>query len=105
MNIEEGIFTQKELHFMVKHEEIFITPQFISDKVKLISGTFGPFKPKAPIKVPLWFALYLKKEGNAPLSSLMITTKSTSLKKSKKKQNRGKSLLKLTTIFLRFLIF
>lgn len=63
MNIEEGIFTQKELHFMTKHESILIKPNFISGKMELVSGTFGPFKAGVVIEVPIWFAIYLKRRG------------------------------------------
>lgn len=63
MNIEEGIFTQKELHFMTKHESILIKPNFISGKMVMVSGTFGPFKAGVVTEVPIWLALYLKKRG------------------------------------------
>lgn len=67
MNIEEGTFTKQELHFMVKHESIDIKPNFISDKLKLISGEFGPFRAGVISEVPIWLALYLKKRGKCTI--------------------------------------
>ena len=53
-------WTPQENEFFSEDELIEIQPNFRGDKLEFISGTFGPFKPAMPIKVPLWLAVYLK---------------------------------------------
>ena len=55
-----GNYTPAELEFACEDELIEIQPNFRGEKLQFISGTFGPFKPGKPIKVPLWLAVYLK---------------------------------------------
>ncbi len=50
-----------ELEFLSESCLIEIIPNFKSEELKLICGTFGPFKPMKPVKVPVWLAIQLKK--------------------------------------------
>ncbi|ETS60992.1 hypothetical protein PaG_04924 [Moesziomyces aphidis] len=42
-----------------------IVPLTSIDRVRLLSGIYGPFRPPSPATVPLWVALYLKKRRKA----------------------------------------
>ena len=55
------ILTSSELEFLAESTLINITPNFRGEKLKTISGTFGPFKPNREISIPLWLAFQLKK--------------------------------------------
>ena len=44
-----------------------IIPEFSSDAVTLLSGTFGPFQPAYPVAVPLWMAVLLKQRKRCRL--------------------------------------
>ncbi|GJJ07176.1 hypothetical protein Clacol_001376 [Clathrus columnatus] len=50
----------EELELIAMEQLIDIVPSFRADKIRLISGTFGPFRPPSKTKVPLWFAVNLK---------------------------------------------
>lgn len=60
MNTLTRNFTPQENEFLAENEPIQIVPNFRGDKLRFISGTFGPFKPAKPVSVPLWLAIYLK---------------------------------------------
>jgi GINS complex subunit 2 len=53
--------TISELEFLAETELMEIIPNFKKDEVKLMCGTYGPFKPNKPVKVPLWLAVQFKK--------------------------------------------
>ena len=53
-------YTPAENEFFAEDELIEIQPNFRGTKLEFISGTFGPFKPAKPIRVPIWLAIYLK---------------------------------------------
>ncbi|TKY84962.1 hypothetical protein EX895_006042 [Sporisorium graminicola] len=44
---------------------ITIVPLTSIDRVRLLSGIYGPFRPPTPATVPLWVALHLKKRKKA----------------------------------------
>ncbi|PWZ03154.1 Psf2-domain-containing protein [Testicularia cyperi] len=44
---------------------ITIIPLVSIDRVRLLSGLYGPFRPPAPATVPLWVAVYLKRRKKA----------------------------------------
>lgn len=50
-----------ELEFLAGTMLIEIIPNFKKDELKLLCGTYGPFKPSRPVKVPLWLAMHFKK--------------------------------------------
>lgn len=50
----------EELELIAMEQLIDIVPSFSADKIRLISGTFGPFRPPSKTRVPLWFAVNLK---------------------------------------------
>ena len=53
-------YSPQENEFFCEDELIEIQPNFRGDKMSFICGTFGPFKPAKPLKVPIWLAIYLK---------------------------------------------
>ena len=55
------IITSSELEFLAENSLITITPNFRGEKIKTISGRFGPFKPNREVSVPLWLAFQMKK--------------------------------------------
>ncbi|KAN0061066.1 DNA replication protein psf2 [Thecaphora frezii] len=44
---------------------ISIVPLLSIDRVRLLTGIYGPFKPPQPATVPLWLALYLRNKKKA----------------------------------------
>jgi len=53
--------TPEELEFIAcSHETIEIIPLFNMDRIRLISGVYGPFQPPRKVHVPLWLAINLK---------------------------------------------
>lgn len=52
-----------EIEFLAENQLIKIQPSQRMDRLKLISGNYGPFKPPLSKQVPLWLALTLKKKG------------------------------------------
>jgi len=55
--------TPVELEFIAcSHETIEIVPLFSMDRVRLISGVYGPFVPPTKTRVPLWLAVNLKQK-------------------------------------------
>ncbi|EST06241.1 GINS complex [Kalmanozyma brasiliensis GHG001] len=48
-------------------ESLTIVPLTSIDRVRLLSGIYGPFRPPTPVSVPLWVALHLKKRKKAIL--------------------------------------
>ena len=53
-------WTPGENEHFAEMELIEIQPNFRGDRLTMISGSFGPFKPAKPINVPVWLAIYLK---------------------------------------------
>lgn len=53
--------TPAEVEFIAcSHETIEIVPHFNMDRIRLISGVYGPFQPPRKVSVPLWLAINLK---------------------------------------------
>lgn len=51
------------VEFLAEEELVEIEPNFKFNKpINLISGTFGPFQPTVPVKVPLWLAVDLQQK-------------------------------------------
>ena len=61
MTAVEDTFTPNEVEFLAEDQLVTILPSFKADKVTLIEGEFGPFRPATPVEVPLWMAIQLKK--------------------------------------------
>jgi len=75
-NVVEELAHQ-EVHFIAEDEEIIIVPNFSLQHVHLLGGTYGPFRPQIPVGVPLWLAVFLKKQGKCnviPPRWLEVTT-------------------------------
>jgi len=52
--------TPNELEFIASEELVEIVPLFSMDRIRLLSGVYGPFKPPGKAKIPLWMAANLK---------------------------------------------
>ena len=46
-----------ESNYIAENYLIEIIPSFHSEKISLVSGDYGPFKPNKIIKIPLWLAV------------------------------------------------
>ena len=51
------LINASELDYISDNYLIEIIPSFHSEKISLISGEYGPFKPNKIIKIPLWLAV------------------------------------------------
>ena len=51
------LITASESDFISENYLVEIMPNFHSDKISLVSGEYGPFKPNRLIKIPLWLAV------------------------------------------------
>lgn len=52
-----------EMEFVASSEtQIQILPLVTVDRFRLLSGTYGPFRPPSHAEVPLWLALSLRKK-------------------------------------------
>ncbi|KIM21788.1 hypothetical protein M408DRAFT_80003 [Serendipita vermifera MAFF 305830] len=52
--------TPQELEYITGEMIVAIEPLFRMEKVRLVSGVYGPFRPPAKTKVPMWLAQSLK---------------------------------------------
>ncbi|KAF8760017.1 GINS complex protein [Rhizoctonia solani] len=50
----------QELEFAASEELVSIVPTISMERIRLMSGVYGPFRPPARTKIPLWFAANLK---------------------------------------------
>ncbi|KAI8852253.1 hypothetical protein BC829DRAFT_385525 [Chytridium lagenaria] len=57
-------FTPAEIEFITENEIITITPLRRLPAMDLLTGYYGPFIPPRTAQVPLWLALFLKRNGN-----------------------------------------
>ena len=52
-----------EMEYVASSETIVdILPLISLDRVRLLSGTYGPFQPPTRAQVPLWLAILLRKK-------------------------------------------
>jgi len=51
------LMNPSELDYISENYLIEIIPNFHAEKISLVSGEYGPFKPNKIIKVPLWLAV------------------------------------------------
>jgi GINS complex subunit 2 len=54
-----------QVHFFAQDELIDVLPTAPLPEMRLVCGTFGPFAPMRPVRVPLWLAVELKRRGRA----------------------------------------
>lgn len=54
------VITREESFFLSHHQYITVVPSRPIDKMHLIEGPIGPFRPLIPIEVPLYIAIALK---------------------------------------------
>lgn len=54
--------------FAAQEQAITIVPKFSMDEIEGIGGTFGPFAPNYPTRVPLWLALYLRETNTCTIT-------------------------------------
>ncbi|XP_076060915.1 DNA replication complex GINS protein PSF2-like protein [Oratosquilla oratoria] len=51
------------VEFLAEKTPVTIEPNFSQNKLYLISGDVGPFRPGLPVDVPLWLGINLKQRG------------------------------------------
>ncbi|KZP00887.1 Psf2-domain-containing protein [Calocera viscosa TUFC12733] len=57
-----------ELEFIaLQQTDVLIRPHFSMGKIRLLSGSYGPFRATANIEVPLWVGKYMKQQGKCSL--------------------------------------
>lgn len=49
-----------EVEFLAENQTIQVIPNFSHDRLFLICGEVGPFRPGIPVQVPLWLGINLK---------------------------------------------
>ncbi|KAJ2877209.1 DNA replication protein psf2 [Coemansia aciculifera] len=54
-------FTMPELEYLAQNESIAIVPLHRMDRIELVRGAIGPFRPPQKTVVPLWVAIMLKR--------------------------------------------
>ncbi|KAJ2158130.1 DNA replication protein psf2 [Coemansia sp. RSA 552] len=54
-------FTMAELEYLAQCEDIAIVPLHRMERMELVRGTVGPFRPPRKATVPLWLAVMLKR--------------------------------------------
>ncbi|KAJ2634553.1 DNA replication protein psf2 [Coemansia sp. RSA 1286] len=54
-------FTMPELEYLAQCESVTIVPLHRMDRLELVRGTVGPFRPPQKTEVPLWLAIMLKR--------------------------------------------
>lgn len=60
-NMRDGLLPSEAEFIATSATEISIVPLMRIDRVRLLSGVYGPLRPPAQARVPLWMALSLKK--------------------------------------------
>ncbi|PWN40842.1 DNA replication complex GINS protein PSF2, partial [Ceraceosorus guamensis] len=60
-----GLLPSESESLALQTQRILILPTRALDKVRLMQGTFGPFRPARTCSVPLWLALHLKRKRKA----------------------------------------
>ncbi|KNC48635.1 DNA replication complex GINS protein PSF2 [Thecamonas trahens ATCC 50062] len=60
-------FGASEVEFLSEDAEAVVVPLFREPAIRLLAGTYGPFRPGVPLTVPLWLAKQLKKQKKAKI--------------------------------------
>jgi GINS complex subunit 2 len=60
-NLVAGLLPTEAEFIATSSVEINVVPLMRIDKVRLLGGVYGPLRPPAQARLPLWFALNLKK--------------------------------------------
>ncbi|KAJ2701502.1 DNA replication protein psf2 [Coemansia spiralis] len=58
---QQNGFTMPELEYLAQCERVAIVPLHRMERLELITGTVGPFRPPQKVLVPLWLAVTLKR--------------------------------------------
>ena len=56
-NMWRDLINASESEYIAENYLIEIIPNFHDEKINLVSGDYGPFKPNKIIKIPLWLAV------------------------------------------------
>ncbi|KAJ1728052.1 DNA replication protein psf2 [Coemansia biformis] len=56
-------FTMPELEYRAQCERVAIVPLHRMERLELVTGTVGPFRPPQKTSVPLWLAVMLKRSS------------------------------------------
>ncbi|KAL9935523.1 hypothetical protein V8E36_005871 [Tilletia maclaganii] len=62
-SLSSGLLPSEIEYIASTETEVSIVPLLAFDRVRLLGGIYGPFRPPAQAKVPLWLAAYLKKRN------------------------------------------
>ncbi|KAK0553317.1 DNA replication protein psf2 [Tilletia horrida] len=60
-SLSTGLLPSEIEYIATTETEVSIVPLIAFDRVRLLGGIYGPFRPPAQVNVPLWLASYLKK--------------------------------------------
>ncbi|GMK55652.1 hypothetical protein CspeluHIS016_0207080 [Cutaneotrichosporon spelunceum] len=87
--------TPEELTFLAEEELVDIVPLFSMSRVRLLSGVYGPFRPPARARVPLWLALSLKRKRKCRIvpPAWLAVEPLTALIKEEREQSEGFEVL------------
>lgn len=55
------VLSEAEVEFLAEEAHVEIIPSFTEKQLSFVDGTYGPFRPTLPTRVPLWLAVHLKK--------------------------------------------
>lgn len=58
-----------QVEFLAENQFVEVIPNFSHDKLYLICGEVGPFRPGIPVQVPLWVAINLKQRQKCRLTA------------------------------------
>lgn len=62
-SVAQGGLLPTEVEYIASTEStVSILPLVSVDRVRLLSGTFGPFRPPAHAEVPVWLAIHLRRK-------------------------------------------
>jgi len=61
------MISPEEIEFLAEAGSISIIPNFQQDRLFLIGGDVGPFRPALPVQVPVWLAINLRQRSKCRL--------------------------------------
>ena len=83
-----------EVEFLAENQTIQIIPNFSHERLYLICGEVGPFRPGIPVNVPLWMAINLKQRQKCRLTAPEWMTLET-LTKLKEDESQSRNFIEM----------
>jgi GINS complex protein len=83
-----------EVEFLAENQTIQIIPNFSHERLYLICGEVGPFRPGIPVNVPLWMAINLKQRQKCRLTAPEWMTIET-LSKLKEDESQSRNFIEM----------